>query len=211
LAYVYWIHLPTHTDILTQGYVGVTSLSVKDRYTRHLSAANSKGITRIINAIKSHKDILVCDTLISGDIDYCYYMENTLRSSEKIGWNLATGGKYTREGCENTPDHILKVSKKNTGKKRTSKCNEENRKRGVLQYSFEFPWQHPYSNKDAWKSSLIIYPFVVEQGMGRRSIGRMLNIGSDSVMKVINKIKSGWNPSEDTAYMSWLKLQEGTE
>lgn len=28
MAYVYWIRLPEHTDILTEGYIGVTSKDI---------------------------------------------------------------------------------------------------------------------------------------------------------------------------------------
>jgi len=35
MAVVYWIHLPEHTDIASQGYVGVSNTTASKRFTHH--------------------------------------------------------------------------------------------------------------------------------------------------------------------------------
>ena len=39
-CYVYWLHLPEHTDIFSQGYVGV-SIEPEKRFIQHLSDART--------------------------------------------------------------------------------------------------------------------------------------------------------------------------
>lgn len=86
---VYWIHHPEHTDMFTQGYVGVTN-----RYKRRLyEHTRQKKNYHFKNAINKYGwDTLVKKQLIFADENYCYDIEKKLRPSENIGWNLAIGG-----------------------------------------------------------------------------------------------------------------------
>lgn len=100
---VYWIHLPEHTDILTQGYIGLTGKGTHRRFLSHKnSSKNPKLSHKIISkAFNKYGDRLVVDTLVVCDKDYAKYLENALRPSDFIGWNMNAGG-YTPS--ERTPE-----------------------------------------------------------------------------------------------------------
>jgi len=92
---VYWIRLPKHTDMFTQGYIGV-SKNVKTRWKsgHQWQVKNNKHPNiRLTNAINEHGwDNLVKEVILIADSDYCHNIEQKLRPSEEIGWNLAIGG-----------------------------------------------------------------------------------------------------------------------
>ena len=79
MAVLYWIKLPEHDDMLTQGYIGAT--------------------TNLVKRLKSHKhrfkeiwDKIIVKTILMADIDYCYMIEQKLRPMRNIGWNKSIGG-----------------------------------------------------------------------------------------------------------------------
>jgi hypothetical protein len=86
---VYWIRQKDHTDIFSQGYVGVSS-----RFSRRLwEHENKTQNAHFQHAIKKYGwDSLIKEKVIIGDEDYCYEMEAKLRPTEKMGWNLVVGG-----------------------------------------------------------------------------------------------------------------------
>jgi predicted GIY-YIG superfamily endonuclease len=86
---VYWIHHPDHSDMLTQGYIGV-SKNAKQRFVQHLKDNQNR---HLMFAIKKYGwDTLVkCEILIAKE-DYCLDIEKKLRPSNGIGWNIAIGG-----------------------------------------------------------------------------------------------------------------------
>lgn len=96
MAEVYWIRLPEHTDMFTQGYIGVTTKTAKDRYRWHVRDAirKDRGNKSIIqNAILKYGDNLIIDTLVICSHEYASDLEYQLRPSPKIGWNLRMGGE----------------------------------------------------------------------------------------------------------------------
>lgn len=116
MAEVYWVHLPEHTDVFTQGYVGYTAQTALERFETHKkeSRYTTKKLTIIHKAILKYGNNLVVDTLVVCDEEYGLYVENALRPTEKIGWNIVPGGGKP-------PNH--------TGKKRTADQNEAQRAR----------------------------------------------------------------------------------
>lgn len=90
---VYWIRDKSHTDLMTQGYVGVSG-NVEKRFASH------KGMWRGTNAHLRHAikkygwDSLEKSVLLIADKDYCLEIERKLRSLEKTGWNLTVGGGF---------------------------------------------------------------------------------------------------------------------
>ena len=44
MAIVYWIRRPEHTDIFSEGYVGVTSRSLEERIADHVKVARKLGL-----------------------------------------------------------------------------------------------------------------------------------------------------------------------
>lgn len=103
MAFVYWIHRKDHTDILTQGYVGITTKPVKTRYDEHLRMAFSdktqkEGKYRVHHSIYKHIEDIVVTTVCECSLEYALFFENKLRSSRNIGWNISIGGVTTRNG-----------------------------------------------------------------------------------------------------------------
>jgi group I intron endonuclease len=86
---VYWIHHPSHTDIFSQGYVGV-SVNTDVRFRKHKRAKQNAHLRNAIN--KYGWDNLVKKTVLIADTDYCLEVETKLRSKDDIGWNIVKGG-----------------------------------------------------------------------------------------------------------------------
>ena len=93
-AFLYWIHLQEHTDVATQGYVGV-SMDYTKRFAMHMKECAS-GIhpnTHLIHAYNKYGAAsMLVDEIFSGDEKECYLRENKLRNTANIGWNVAPGG-----------------------------------------------------------------------------------------------------------------------
>lgn len=80
MAVLYWLRLPEHTDMFSEGYIGVAQ--------------------NINNRIKSHKhrlkelwDKIVVQQLVVSTSDYCFDLEKQLRPARNIGWNKSPGGR----------------------------------------------------------------------------------------------------------------------
>ncbi len=92
---VYWIHAPHHTDMFTDGYIGVSrDVNKRWNYGHKWAQKNNRHENAILsNAISKYGwDVLVKDVVLISDEEYCYNTENKLRAKELIGWNIAVGG-----------------------------------------------------------------------------------------------------------------------
>lgn len=90
---VYWIREKSHTDLMTQGYIGVSG-NVEQRFAAHRNMENGTN-AHLRHAIQKHGwDNMVKSVLLMADKDYCLDIERQLRPSDKIGWNLTVGGGY---------------------------------------------------------------------------------------------------------------------
>lgn len=86
---VYWIAHKDHTDMFSQGYVGVSN-NVEKRWDYHKRHGENNHIR---HAIKKYGwDNLVKKVVLIGEENYCLEIENKLRPTDKIGWNLVCGG-----------------------------------------------------------------------------------------------------------------------
>ena len=86
---VYWIRHQDHTDIFSQGYVGI-SKNTKERWRHHLVQPTN---THMKNAVKKYGwDNLVKQVVLIGNNDYCLDIEKKLRPTDFIGWNATFGG-----------------------------------------------------------------------------------------------------------------------
>lgn len=129
MAEVYWIRLPEHTDMFTEGYIGVTTKTAKERFSEHVKASklNKKHHLKISYAIlKYGAENLLVETLIICDEPYALEVEEKLRPDVEIGWNLAKGGSKPppRKGPMG-PEFSAKLSERNRGKPKS----EETRKK----------------------------------------------------------------------------------
>ena len=108
-AQVYWIRAAHHSDVLSEGYVGVSKNASK-RWVYGHKWAHTNGRhenPRLSNAITKHGwDGLVKTILVVADEAYCYDLENKLRPSKSIGWNLAAGGCKPPVAGYRGPDYV---------------------------------------------------------------------------------------------------------
>ena len=86
---VYWIHHPDHTDMFTQGYIGV-SKNIKKRWRDHKNRAHNLHLSRAIK--KYGWDVLIKKVVLVADEAYCLMIESQLREKDQIGWNMVKGG-----------------------------------------------------------------------------------------------------------------------
>lgn len=94
MAFVYWIRLPEHNDMFSEGYIGVTKNTVEGRYQEHKKRAKySKRVGRLLSAIKKYGDELLVSPIVEADERYCYEVESKLRPQSNIGWNHNPGGQ----------------------------------------------------------------------------------------------------------------------
>jgi hypothetical protein len=85
---VYWIHRPEHTDMFTQGYIGVTKHGRQNRrYWEHKTVSGNAHLKSALAKYETQMDII----LIS-DQKYCQDIEFKLRPVPNIGWNITCGG-----------------------------------------------------------------------------------------------------------------------
>ena len=125
LTCVYWIRKLEHTNIYTEGYVGV-STNVERRWREHITEAraNRHPNSFLCNAINEHyPDNLIFEIVYLSNENNCYNYEEMLRPKTNIGWNLHSGGpigKMSEEGRK-------AISAKTLGKKLTEKEKERRR------------------------------------------------------------------------------------
>ena len=124
MAIVYWIRRQEHTDIFTQGYVGVSSRSLEDRIAEHVkvSKENHKKVYAVHKAIKSIGiENLIYSVVLVAEEDYCYEVELKLRPMKRIGWNLSEGGNKppSKLGFKHSEESKEKISRIWKDKKRT--------------------------------------------------------------------------------------------
>jgi hypothetical protein len=86
---LYWIRHPDHTDIFSQGYVGV-SMDAKKRFGQHYKRTQNRHLKFAIQ--KYGWDNLVKQQILVADEAYCLDIEQKLRPTNAIGWNCAIGG-----------------------------------------------------------------------------------------------------------------------
>jgi hypothetical protein len=92
---VYWIRAAHHSNMMLDGYIGVSKNSKNRWQYGHLwSHKNGRHDNpKFSNAIAKHGwDNLIKEILVIGEEKYCYELELKLRSHTEIGWNLAVGG-----------------------------------------------------------------------------------------------------------------------
>lgn len=90
--YLYWIHLPEHCDVMSQGYVGITH-DFEQRMFAHKSCAKTGKDATLYKAIRKYGwDYLIKEILVISGESYCKDLEKKFRPTARIAWNIAIGG-----------------------------------------------------------------------------------------------------------------------
>ena len=92
---VYWIRHKDHTDMFSQGYIGV-SKNLKVRFSQHSRRNENIVLKRAID--KHGWDNLIKGVVLVSKSDYCLDIESKLRPVNNIGWNIAKGGGLPPSG-----------------------------------------------------------------------------------------------------------------
>lgn len=92
---LYWLRHVDHTDIKTQGYVGITGKSLRERMNQHAINAEDGIPYPIYNAIRKYGSDIIVDVICLGSKEYIIDLEYKLRPDIHIGWNIDTGGGGT--------------------------------------------------------------------------------------------------------------------
>lgn len=97
-AALYWLHLDSHTDVFTQGYVGVTTRLINIRFKEHCSKFNSSynQYNPLHLAFAEHGiENIIKTRLCICDVKEAYKLEQLFRPNEYMGWNTVPGGKLS--------------------------------------------------------------------------------------------------------------------
>jgi hypothetical protein len=132
---VYWIRHEDHTDMFTQGYIGVSS-QVEKRWEYHKKHGENAHLRNAINLYGWDK--LVKQVLLISDLAYCLMIEAKLRSEDKIGWNVVKGGgkpPVATKGYKRSKETLLKMSLIRKGKAPWNKGKKLTEAQKVNQYN----------------------------------------------------------------------------
>ena len=143
---LYWIRKQDHTDILTQGYVGITK-NFENRMNDHKNLKKKNHLYCAINKY-GWDNLLKTRILFDMDMESSLLMEGLYRPSENIGWNSQRGGflgvnKEWYDVQENSEAHKLATSlatKLNIALKDTKEARSERAKLNWI------------NNKDSYKN-----------------------------------------------------------
>lgn len=214
MAFVYWIKLDTHTDILSEGYVGITTKTVKRRYSAHLRDSRKptsfKGRCVVHSAISKYKERIQVVTVCECSKEYASYLENKLRPREQIGWNIAIGGEYmSMLGRSQTEHQKRTVKELQTGATRDPalmcRIAEINKTRIRSEYEIR-KRSEAISRKhllDLHSTNLDVLSRVndiylcFKDGLGQRLIAKNLDIPIRGMTAMFNKFNAGYNPTQD--------------
>jgi len=88
---LYWIKRHSHTDIISEGYVGITK-DFKERLRAHKKNKKKSPLTDAIKAI-GWDNLVKQEVLTELDLESVLLLEKAFRPAERIGWNCQRGGE----------------------------------------------------------------------------------------------------------------------
>jgi predicted GIY-YIG superfamily endonuclease len=87
---VYWIREKEHSDLYTQGYIGITKKPLKERIREH---KKNKGNSIVAGKLRSHVDLVWSILHEVSSLEEALILEASYRPKQNIGWNLQKGGE----------------------------------------------------------------------------------------------------------------------
>jgi len=124
---VYWLHTKEHTNMFTQGYVGITN-NINARLRNHKSKKYNAHLKNAI--LKYGWDNIIKQVILVAEETYCLMIETQIRPKGNIGWNIIEGGgkppvtKWNK-GKKCLPHVIESVRKSHLGKKLTQEHKDK--------------------------------------------------------------------------------------
>lgn len=230
---VYWIKHKSHTDFLTQGYIGIAK-KIRTRLSQHSSNLRNKGSQssgmNIYKAAEKHGvENLEVKIILFAEWEYCKEMEEIFRPRMYIGWNVSRGGicppyrttvrKPTRRAGYKPSDETK--SRQSAAAKRRYLCSDHPRlgaklteeqkikmsaaKSGVKLWVH--PWCVPVAAKHLWVRADEIYLKWFASKLKYVRLGNELGLGRNgTIYKMVKMFVGGWVPAQDTA---WVQFKEG--
>lgn len=109
---VYWIREETHTDVYTQGYIGITKKTLKERVREH---KKNRKTSVVAGKLRQHDNLVYSVLHEVETLEEALSLEGEYRPSQGIGWNLQKGGEIGVEPewysiKENSYNHSKKTS-----------------------------------------------------------------------------------------------------
>lgn len=137
---VYWARLESHSDVMSEGYVGIT-IDFDERKRAHFKAANNRRKNKKSHfqyALKKYKDAVIWEFLHEGlTEEEALIWENLYRPTINIAWNSLVGGergvsaewydddKNKQKHRENTSEATkLRIAEKDSPEARAQRAQE---------------------------------------------------------------------------------------
>lgn len=220
---VYWIRKPEHTNILNEGYIGITTQpNPIQRFKNHKREAFAGSNSKIHRAIRKYGDLLIFQVLVKGTLDYCQELELKLRPSPGIGYNICIGGQQTPLGwkhSEETKEKMRRYKIENpqvfseeSKKKRADALRGRKRPDHVRKATSDYqkslkPWQRSTAIKEVWLQSVEIRRLILS-GVKLAEISRRMDVSIYTLRSIKKLVISGWEPENDQDWLSFKKLFE---
>lgn len=136
---VYWIRHKDHTNLFSEGYIGISS-NFDERLRNHKSKPTN---LHMKNAINKYGWVnLIKEKILISTQEYCVMIEKELRPNDFIGWNATKGGgippkakKGMGKGRKLSDEIKHKISVARTGKTFTSEVKEKIRQKAIAQWA----------------------------------------------------------------------------
>lgn len=90
---LYWAHLPEHTNPLTEGYIGITKQSLKDRVKNHKYHSRKGSNNLFKQKIREYDNLIIWEVIgRSFSKTGAQTIEKSFRPTQNIAWNTQEGG-----------------------------------------------------------------------------------------------------------------------
>lgn len=224
ICYVYWLHRPCHSDMMSEGYIGI-SINPDKRFKSHIKEAGRSSSKQhaLYNAMRKYDDFIFT-IICKSDKEYCYELERKLRPTKNIGLNHAAGGliisderlnysfnqdirKKISEGVKRAnaenPDIVERQRMAKLGK---TLSDLHKRKIGASHKGKQLAWENANANHVMWKNALEIYDYYLEHpNITYYSLSKHFNFSRTTCKGILEMFNNSWNPYKDEKYLNYLR------